>query len=60
MRRRQIFAMQSAATNVPESIHEEAKETSEAPEEVLKIKPCPKCGKIIARGWFAHHKFCKG
>lgn len=64
MRRRQIFAMQSAALNAPEIRHDEktyeAHESHEAPEEALKIKPCPKCGKIIARGWFAHHKFCKG
>ena len=65
MRRRQIFAMQSQATNEvkhDEKTYEahESHEAHQAPEEALKIKPCPKCGKILARGWFAHHKFCKG
>jgi ssDNA-binding Zn-finger/Zn-ribbon topoisomerase 1 len=62
MRRRQIFAAQSAALNNPEPefIHEEAKETHQATEEVLKVKACPKCGKMIARGMFMHSKYCKG
>jgi hypothetical protein len=58
MRRRQIFAMQSNVTN--EVKHEIEEKASETPEEVLKIKPCPKCGKVLARGWYAHQKFCKG
>lgn len=59
MRRRQIFAMQSNVTN--EVRHdEEVKEASEAAEEVLKVKACPKCGKMIARGMFMHAKHCKG
>ena len=59
MRRRQIFAMQSNVTN--ERIQDEkVQEASEAAEEVLKVKACPKCGKMIARGMFMHSKHCKG
>ena len=59
MRRRQIFAMQSNATNEREE-HEIEEKTSEAPEEVLKAKACAKCGKILARGLYMHEKHCKG
>ena len=66
MRRRQIFAAQSVALNNPvthfekESHREKVQETSEAAEEVLNVKACPKCGKIMARGLTMHMKYCKG
>jgi hypothetical protein len=40
-----------------ETKDEEAKQ--EAPKEVLKGKECPKCHKLIPRGWYMHQKWCK-
>lgn len=54
MRRRQIYAAQSAATNaqVPPPVE------VRAPEPVRKIGECPKCHKIIGRGLHFHMKAC--
>jgi hypothetical protein len=34
-------------------------ETPEAQTQILKGKKCPKCHKLIPRGWYMHQRWCR-
>lgn len=62
MRRRQIYALQATQSCPPDDIIPDSAWEKNIPNSSTTNveNACPKCGRVLTRGRYAHVKWCKG